>query len=169
MTSRIVYRSRQFFSALWSPKVPVADDLLCKYLTSAQINLFHRMQPSEQHHAFRVMQRLEERGQQHPDLLVAALLHDVGKVLHPLSPLERVLIVLGKKFFPRLASRWGQGTPSGLRRPFVVSAHHAAWGAELAEKAGASARTCDLIRRHQDLTVKDDPLLHALQKADDEN
>jgi hypothetical protein len=132
------------------------------------------MQPSEQWHATLVMQRLKDAGQDHPDLLAVALLHDVGKILYPLSPLERAVIVLGKKFFPRLASRWGKGTRQDFRRPFVVAERHAEWGADLAARAGASTMTVNLIRRHQDALLEnsislEDHLLSALQRADDSN
>jgi hypothetical protein len=60
---------------------------------------------------------------------------------------------------------WGQGQPRGLRRPFVVATQHPAWGADLSAAAGASARTCDLIRRH--VSPADDPDLATLQQADD--
>jgi hypothetical protein len=131
------------------------------------------MQPSEQTHAHQMLERLRAAGQTDPDLLAAALLHDVGKVLVPLSLPDRVIIVLGKRFFRERARRWSEGTPSRLRRPFVVAAHHPEWGADLAEQAGASPRTIELIRHHQDIPSSDDPLddplLVALQAADDEN
>ena len=129
------------------------------------------MQPSEQWHASHVVQRLKVEGQDHPDLLTAALLHDVGKIPYPLSPLERTLIVLGKKFFPRLASRWGKGEPRDFRRPFVVAERHAEWGADLAACAGAPTMTVNLIRRHQDAPLEkprssEDRLLRVLQSVD---
>ena len=116
-----------------------------------------------------MLQGLKASGQTDPHLLAAALLHDVGKVLFPLSLLERAIIVLGKRFFRQRAGRWSEGTPSRLRRPFVVAAHHPDWGADLAGQAGASSRTVELIRRHQDIPSIDDPLLAALQSADNEN
>ncbi len=143
-------------------------------LSPSQIALFRQMQPSEQQHASLVVQRLKDEGQDHLDLFAAALLHDVGKILYPLSPLERAVIVLGKKFFPRLASRWGKGTPLDFRRPFVVAERHAAWGAELAARTGAATMTVNLIRRHQDAPLEkprslEERLLRALQSADDSN
>jgi hypothetical protein len=101
--------------------------------------------------------------------LAAALLHDIGKVLYPLSIFDRMVIVLGERFFPRRVRQWSVGKPSRLRRPFIVAAHHPDWGANLAAKAGASSRTVDLIRHHQEIPSVDDPLLTALQSADDEN
>ena len=70
------------------------------YLTPAQLSLFRQMQPSEQVHAYQIFKHLETAGQTNPDLLAAALLHDVGKILYPLSIFDRVIIVLGKRLFP---------------------------------------------------------------------
>lgn len=167
--SHLAYRARQFWNALPGPRKRVETETLLPHLSPSQIVLFRRMQPSEQTHAYQMLERLKASGQTDPDLLAAALLHDVGKVLVPLSLLDRVVIVLGKRFFQRRARRWSEGTPSRLRRPFVVAAHHPDWGADLAEQAGASSRTVDLIRRHQDIPSVDDSLLSALQSADDEN
>ena len=169
MLSRLAYRTRQFWNALLSPRKRVETEALLPHLPPSQIILFRRMQSSEQTHAHQVLERLKASGQTDPDLLAAALLHDVGKILVPLSLPDRVVIVLGKRFFRRRARRWSEGTLSRLRRPFVVAAHHPGWGADLAEQAGASSRTVDLIRRHQDISSADNPLLAALQSADDEN
>lgn len=148
--ARPLYRLRQFWLA-WRA-VPTASDLelACGLLSPALMALFLRMQPGEQTHSLHVFKGLRQGGDAHPDLLAAALLHDVGKSLHPLRLWERALIVLGKAFFPRLAHRWGQAAPRGWRRAFVVAEHHPAWGAEMAARAGASPLTAALIRRHQE-------------------
>ena len=169
MLSRLAHRTRQFWNALHGHRGQVETETLLPHLTPSQIVLFRRMQPSEQNHAYRMLERLKATGQTDPDLLAAALLHDVGKVLYPLSLFDRVVIVLGKRFFQRRARHWSEGTPSRHRRPFVVAAHHSNWGADLAEQAGASSRTVDLIHRHQDIPSVDDSLLVALQSADDQN
>jgi hypothetical protein len=169
MLSRLTYRTRQFWNALSGSRRRFETEALLPFLLPSQIVLFRRMQPSEQNHAYQIFERLKASGQTDPDLMAAAFLHDAGKVLYPLSLLDRVVIVLGKRFFQRRTRRWSDGPLSRLRRPFVVAAHHPAWGAALAEQAGASPRTIDLIRRHQDIPSIDDPLLAALQSADDEN
>lgn len=165
--ARLLYRARQFRLALFGPWPAVPNEALDPYLSPALIAIFRRMTPSEQAHSAAVLRRLQAAAHNDPDLLAAALLHDAGKSLSPLSVLDRVLIVLGKRLLPRLSRRWGEGEPRGLRRPFVVAARHADWGADLASAAGASPRTCDLIRRHQDFHRADDALLSALQQADD--
>ncbi|HTX92200.1 MAG TPA: HD domain-containing protein [Anaerolineales bacterium] len=174
MSSRLAYRARQFWNALLSPGKRVTSEALLPYLPPIQLILFRRMQPSEQLHAFQVLKRLEADGQTDPDLLAAALLHDVGKILSPLSLFDRMAVVVGKRLFPAAARRWGDAAPRGPHRPFVVAARHAEWGAGLARQAGASRRTVELVRRHQDPPLPEprsrtDRLLAALQAADDES
>jgi len=132
------------------------------------------MQPAEQAHAYQICKRLERDGQTTPDLLMAALLHDVGKILIPLSIFDRIVIVLGMQLFRKAALGWAEGTPRGWRLPFVVAEHHAGWGADLASQAGATPLTVELIRRHHDSPMPNpdsytEQLLVALQAADDES
>jgi hypothetical protein len=153
---------------------PVDDAQVEPYLTPPLFALFCRMRRSERQHSQRVLHALLDAGHTHPDLLVAALLHDVGKIrTHFFSP-EKVLVVLVKAFFPVLYTRWGSGSEHGWRRPFAVSAQHPAWGAEMVAVAGGSALIVDLIRRHADplpdpLLTETDHLLAALQAVDDQN
>ena len=172
--SRLTYRSRQFWNALLSPGKRVPNEALLPHLNSAQFILFRRMQPAEQVHAYQIFKRLQTSGQVTPELLTAALLHDVGKILVPLSIFDRAVIVLGKRLFRSAALRWAAGTPHGWRLPFVVAAHHAGWGADLASQAGAPALTVELIRRHHDRPGQNpdldtEHLLAALQAADNES
>ena len=171
---RLSYRARQFWNAALRPEIQVTNEAVLPYLTPAQLTLFRQMQPTEQVHAYKVLSHLVKAGQTDPDLLRAALLHDVGKILSPLSIFDRVIIVLGKRLFPKAARRWGEGTPHGLRRPFVVAACHAEWGADLVEQAGASGLTVELVRCHQDPpnlepASHSQRLLAELQAADDVN
>lgn len=171
---RILYRTWQFWKTLNA--APLAGDLAeaQKYLTPTQLDLFRRMQRSEQAHALRIFHQLLEAGETHPDLLTAALLHDAGKSRFPLRAWERVLVVLGKAAFPARARQWGQGSPRGWRRPFVVAEQHAAWGAELAAQAGATPLAAAIIQRHQEKLSEarhtlEDRLLRQLQLLDDKN
>ena len=174
MISRLAYRSRQFWNSLFSSRKRIASESLLPHLTPVQLILFRRMQPSEQAHAYHLLNQLKNSGQTNPDLLTAALLHDVGKILYPLSTLDRIITVLGKRFFRSVAQGWSNGAPNGLRRPFVVAEQHAGWGAQLASQAGAGLQTVELIRHHHDPPKVDpgmrtDPLLVALQAADDQS
>jgi hypothetical protein len=76
--------------------------------------------------------------------------------------------VVAQAIMPERAAVWGDGSLDNWQRPFVVRAHHPAWGAAMAGQAGSRPRVVDLIRRHAD-PPGDDPLLQALQWADDQN
>jgi putative nucleotidyltransferase with HDIG domain len=86
--------------------------------------------------------------------LVAALLHDIGKLRYHLNPLERAMIVLVKAVYPGQSRRWGSLPPDGWdrlpgwRKAFIVAEQHAGWGADMARKTGVSPLTETLIREH---------------------
>jgi hypothetical protein len=185
---RIFYRVRQFTSALHAAPDPQDLEDVGSILKGDQLALYLRMQPGEQAHSLEVLRLLQaQQAEEDPvgglELRAAALLHDVGKICAPLQLWERVLIVLGKALLPGQSCRWGAlpaeqlretGWRSRLQRPFMIAARHPAWGAELAETAGASPLTVTLIRRHQDTIPNqgsslEDRLLARLQAADDQN
>lgn len=121
------------------------------------------------------MSLLEQAGHKQPDLVAAALLHDVGKDLAKFSWWDRTIVVLGQRFFPNQSSKWATGEPRGWRRPFVVKAAHPCWGAKAASASGSSPLTVQLIHFHQDqpkdLSEHNEltELLVLLQWADDES
>ena len=143
-------------------------------LEPAELDLFDRLSPAEQVHAYLVMKDVSKSEAVDREVLTAALLHDVGKTRVPTTLLERSLAVIVLALMPKIASKFSQGEPRGWRRPFVVKAQHALWGAELAAKAGSSSKAVSLIRRHQEevgyeqLDVEDYQL-RLLQRADDQN
>jgi hypothetical protein len=172
--SRLVYRSRQFWNALLSPSKRVPSESLRRHLTPDQLSLFCRMQPAEQAHAYEILKHLETTGQTDPDLLAAALLHDVGKIRYPLSIFDRIMIVLGKRLFRDAVQRRAKRIPNGLNQPWAVAEQHGEWGADLASQAGATTRTVELVRHHhdrdpQDLDKQTQQLLAVLRAADDKN
>ncbi len=163
--ARVRYRVAQFFTTFWTSFRPVDVAYAARYLDPALLRLFQRMSGSEQHHGIAICRALEAQGYADPDLLVAALLHDVGKVQAPPRLWDRVIAVLGEHFAPQRAACWSQGEPRGLRRGLVVRRVHPEWGAALAEQAGATPRSAALIRHHHD-PAGDDVELAALQATD---
>jgi putative nucleotidyltransferase with HDIG domain len=173
MFSQVIYRVQQFWLA-WRAQSLTDEELAParSVLTAEQMQLFHCLQPGEQIHALRVLHTVLQQGGMDSDLQTAALLHDIGKARAPLKLWERVVIVLGKSFFPERAKSWGEGQPQGIFRPFVIAEQHPAWGGEMASEVGASPVAVSLIRRHQ--TPEDFPpvsdheeqLLKILQTAD---
>jgi hypothetical protein len=112
--SRIFYRTCQFWQALGANLSPEDLDLVREVLAPSQRRLFEQLQMSEKVHSMKVLRALLDQGENHPDLFVAALLHDVGKSRFPLNMWDRILIVVGKAFFPQRAKRWGSEPVSAL-------------------------------------------------------
>jgi hypothetical protein len=165
MWARVRYRVAQFFTTFWTSFRPVDVAYAAHHLDPELLRLFRRMSRAEQHHGIAICRALEAQGHTDADLLIAALLHDVGKIQAPPRLWDRVIAVLGEHFAPQRATRWSVGEPRGLKRGFVVRRMHARWGAALAEQAGASSRSVTLIHHHHD-PAEDDVELAALQATD---
>jgi hypothetical protein len=167
--------------------VEVDEALLGRFLTPQAVHLFLSMPGQDRQHALNVFRSLQQAGHDDPNLLAAALLHDVGKgvaqgddgassvgsgVPHREGPRlwHRVAVVLMRAFWPSLLEQLGQEDRRDWRRPFYIQQYHPQLGAELARQAGCSPVTVGIIRRHEDPPdQKDEPLLAALRAADGTN
>lgn len=164
------HRICQFF--LYLRARPAAADLALvdSTLPPELAALFRRMAPGEQIHSLKVMRWLAEQGHTRPELLQAALLHDVGKSNAPINLFERVEAVLVRWLVPGLYARWAQAEPLGWRKPFVTATQHPAWGAALAGQAGAPLLVVNLIRRHQSEDIvpvtEEDQFVDLLREAE---
>jgi hypothetical protein len=191
-----VHRVRQFGQALgaWLQPGRAEDEAAVRDLRmpAAAVSLFEAMPRHDRHHALRVVRSLKAQGRSQPELLAAALLHDVGKSgqwgalgapngqgssaegkegLGRVRLWHRAATVLLRATWPGLLERIGRDAGRGnWRIPFYVQRHHAAIGARLAARAGCSPATVALIRHHEDAPAgAGDEWLAALRAADDEN
>ncbi|CAG0991481.1 hypothetical protein ANRL2_03230 [Anaerolineae bacterium] len=168
----MIGRVRQTLQATFAWVLPLDEQCAKSYLSEAQFALFKTMPRSERQHHLRVLEKLLKKGQNHPALITAALLHDVGKTRARFTIIERILVVLVKKFLPRQFELWANGEAKGWQQPFVMSAKHPEWGAEMVAAAGGDAMVVELIRQHQ-IRFDHPPmnefenLLVALQASDD--
>ena len=132
------------------------------WLSEPQAALFDSMHRADQRHGLDVVAHLRASGYQDPELLLAALLHDGSKGRSTRLP-HRVAWSLGE--------RYGEGVHDllahlpGFRAAFVRLRDHADDSARLAQQAGCSERTAELIR-HQSAPVDPDAGM-ALHLADE--
>ncbi len=172
---RAFYRVWQFWQTLTGTLSPNDWREVKLVLTLNELPLFERMNRADQAHSFRVMKSLQAGGHTDPNLLIAALLHDTGKGLHPLRFWERPVPVLAKGLLREDVHSPGNGNLHGWRRPLIIAKEHPAWGSEMAARAGSSPLTVWLIRHHQDENPPpiDHPaaerFLTYLKKADNKN
>jgi hypothetical protein len=186
MAGRLLYRTRQFWHYLSAS--PASNDLdsIKEYLPLHLYSLFLDLSNEEQAHSINILTKLLENGEENPELLRAALLHDVGKSRFPLRMWERVFIVIAKSSFSEGVKTCGKNNPLApspgiwnrliwsLKKPFMVAEMHPEWGAKMVSDAGGSPLLVSLIRRHQEelegLSIcEEDGLLEKLQIFDDES
>jgi putative nucleotidyltransferase with HDIG domain len=170
-TLHLFYRVRQFWQAVTVTPAIEDMEMARQALSEQEMALFLNQQTSEQVHSLKVFIKMCEHGEQSPELLSAALLHDVGKSRYTLRIWERAVVVIGSALAPGHSESWGWSEPRGWKRPFAIAGQHAEWGAKMAEAAGASPLTVELIRRHHDPvntnhTLPIDSLLGKLQFFD---
>lgn len=176
--NRAGYRLGQFGRAL-SPRVPRRDRALAAaLLTADQLAAFGLMSPQDQRHAARVARVVVREAPRDPDLLLAALLHDLGKVdasgRGRVRLAHRVSKVLLARLVPGLWRRLGDREEAGPTRGYYLLRHHPALGAAWAARLGVPPRACALIAAHQDGVTGDADATFAaalalLRAADDQN
>lgn len=136
---------------------------LASWLTPTQLEVFDAMHVADQRHGLDVVRTLRAQGVSDPEVLVAGLLHDVGKGDTGVWP--RVVYSLGQAYGEVI---WrGAGVLPGFRPALERLRDHAEVSAAMAASAGCSPRTVELIR-HQDAPI--DPVAgRQLQLADEAN
>jgi hypothetical protein len=185
--ARLFYRIGQFWRGLWATVTPDEEQRVAKILPAAAFPLFAQMPKDAQRHSLNVLASVWAAGHHHPDLDVAALLHDCGKVAAALGGVKLALWVRGplvvfEKLLPALVARWASPEPSHQwRYALHVHREHPAIGAAWAAKAGCSELSCWLIAHHQTplcmpehaiegaTSEEAGALLAVLQKADNGN
>lgn len=129
----MLHLTKRFFGFLTAQALSPAEQIeISHMLDPALLRLFYLQRVEDQRHAFEVANRVAE----HPDLIEAALLHDIGKTWVTLGAFGRVLATLwGFSSLPI----WGQW------RTYL---EHGPIGAELLEEHGAGYFAIAFTRHH---------------------
>jgi hypothetical protein len=124
-------------------RVPARErDALAEWLSPAQLAMFDAMHVADRRHGLDVMWTLRDGGETDPEVLLAGLLHDAGK--GNAGIVSRIVHSLGQARMTWVA-RLVAWLPD-VRRSLDRLRDHAETSARLAEAAGCSPRTVELIR-----------------------
>jgi hypothetical protein len=163
MASWWASKVRQFRSHVRARVAPDERAALAGWMTPDQLALFDSMHVADRRHGLDVVTTLREQGVTDEEVLLAGLLHDAGKGRTGVWP--RVAYSLGQAYGAWIWRVAGVLPP--MRLALERLREHAEASARLAERAGASPRTVDLIR-HQEAPVDPDAG-RLLQLADEAN
>lgn len=143
----MLYRVRQVLKALYPQITPEEIAWAAEILPPQGLALFQAQPQPEQRHGLDVALDLAAQGIQDHNLLMAALLHDCGKIKYPLALWERIFIVLLQKISPYQRETLLRKFPS-LQKAWQIAEKHPEWGAELASQGELNPLVVDLIRNH---------------------
>ncbi|NJN81577.1 MAG: prephenate dehydrogenase/arogenate dehydrogenase family protein [Caldilineaceae bacterium] len=148
------YRVGQFFAGFRARVSAEESELAADLLPAGAAALFDQMPVDAQRHSLNVFYTLRGAGFDQPDLLAAALLHDVGKTATGRNGARLTLwwrgpLVLAETISPRILRRLAKESGTGWRHLIHIHLEHARIGAEWARLAGCSPLTCWLIETHQ--------------------
>lgn len=155
------HRVRQFLEA---NRPPSAEDfaLARGFLDGALLGLFEAQHPRDIRHAAATARWLLDRGHDDRGLILAALLHDVGK--GDQRPMDRVIYVLASTSrTARLLAR--ADSKAVIRQAVHRSLYHSEAGAAMLAAAGAPPPVVELTRLHHAPTPGAG-VLALLQQAD---
>lgn len=88
------YRMQQFMKTITASMTENEKRWVKDYLTQREQALFFRLKVYEQKHALCVAKLLGEWTNESREMIRLGLLHDIGKILYPLNPIEKSLMVI---------------------------------------------------------------------------
>ena len=170
LAGRAVVAARKFRTT------PADLDWAASFLTPSERTLWDRMSPYEQDHAVQVARRLQRFlaptiHRTEDRWIVAALLHDVGKMESDFSKLGRVAGTLASRVVSVATARRWASSARGFRRRVGAYLVHGEIGARMIREAGGreeAAWWAEVHQGYRDVTASGYPaaVLQALIEAD---
>lgn len=145
LATRARYRGRQYTKGVRARVTAEEATVVRALLSPVEQTLFLAMQRRDQRHSLDLFHALQAKGASH-EVLVAALLHDVGK--GRLHDWQRVLFVLLEAARPGLGRPLEAPTGPGWRTGLWRLRHHARLGAERLVEAGTAPRVVEIVAAH---------------------
>lgn len=147
----MLYRVKQFISAIIAKISEEDEKLIETYLGSYELSLFRELKVYEQKHCIQVALGImkDYPSDDKEELIRVALLHDIGKIKYPLNPIEKSIIVLLDKFT--------KGKIKKMKRLKVVKCYyeHPEIGYNmLNERGGYTKEFLELVRYHHDKEIQ---------------
>jgi len=120
LKQRLPYRAKQLKFALFTSYKKEHIEFARKYLSIKELALFDQLPRYEKKHAVQVAKHLlaDAHGKFNIDerkLAKLALLHDIGKAATKLSVVDKVLLVILNRYFPKLTASWPK--KDSVKRP----------------------------------------------------
>ena len=152
---------RQFRRHMFARVSEVERADVAMWLRQQELRVFDGMHRADRRHGLDVVASLRAFGVDDRELLLAGLLHDAGKGDTGVWP--RVAWSLGERFGP---TAW-QATSllPGMRAALARLRDHAETSARIAQTAGCSPRTVELIRNQSTPASADGELLRRADEA----
>ena len=164
---------RRFFASLRPGGPPRAERMWVEgVLSEAEYGLWTRMYGPDRRHSVVVGREVQRRlgDEATPPVLVAALLHDVGKIDADLGTWGRVVATLSTKLAgPDMATLWIKS--QGFTRRVGLYLHHPVIGADMLEMAGLDPLVVAWTEQHHwpaDEWTVDTAIAEVLQSVDND-
>lgn len=168
----MVYRIKQFIWHLTSKWKSIDNELINKYLSKEEIEVFNKLNVSEQQHSIRVCNDAlnkvnnENIKINRNKLAKAALLHDIGKIINTLNIIDKSIIVILDKI-----TNGNLKKHTNLKK-IDVYYNHPKNGVKILENINKyDNEFLDAISNHhkKDIKLEDNIYLKILRECDDKN
>lgn len=164
------YRIKQFIWGVTSLFKEIDYEYISKFLNEDEIKVFNKLKHNDKHHCIRVCKdSIKMRKELNIDVDVyklgkAALLHDVGKSIRPLSLLEKSMVVLLDKTTKGKIKKYDN------IKQIDIYYNHPKMGKEILQKFNYDKEFLQVVRYHHNKNkIEDNDILNIISACDDKN